>query len=221
MAGLATPDGKPVEGVEPLDHTEQSWAAAQAAQARAADSSTQGEMPAPPKKDPEAPFGRTKDGAPKKAPGGRPPNPPKARVEQPTKATAPNDVKDYTQDLAELTEGIWFLMAQMPPTQAQAAVLKAHRPGLVHGWNIAAQNNAMIRSGVEALTGKATWVAAVAMATAPFVLHSLALWTKSDEQLVAAGMPTKEQLAESTHKDLQALAAEQEAALREAAGVAA
>lgn len=211
MAGLANTDGTPVEGVDPI--STQDWAKVQAEQARQADASPA--IPAPPRKDAEAPFGRTKDGSPKKAPGGRPP---KARVEAPTKATAPTEVRDYTQPLAELTEGIWFLMAQLPPTQAQAAILKHHRPSLVTGWNLAAQNNAMIRQGVDVLTGKGTWVAAVAMASAPFVMHSLALWTKTDEQLVAAGLPTHEQLAESTMQELQALAAAQEEALRQAAG---
>jgi hypothetical protein len=217
MAGLVTTDGTPVEGIEPLDSSGQDWAQVQAAQARSADAKPAGEMPAPPRKDPQAPFGRTKDGTPKKAPGGRPP---KARVEQPTAKTAPGEVKDYTQSLAELTEGAWFLMAQFPVTQPQAAILKAHRPNLVSGWNLAAQNNRMIASGVEMLTGKGTWVAAVAMASAPFVMQSLAIWTRSDEQLAAAGMPTKEELAQSTHNDLQELVQAQEAALREATGTA-
>jgi hypothetical protein len=186
--------------------------------AQAADDKAKQEMPAPPPKDPEAPFGRTKDGKPKRGPGGRP-SAEKPRVQAPTAAQAPAVVRDYTQDLAELTEGVWFLMAQLPPTQAQAAILKVHRPALVHGWALAAQNNAMIRSGVDMLTGKGTWVAAVAMATAPFVMQSLALWTKTDEELAAGGMATKEELAASTVRELEDLTKQQEQAL--AAAVAA
>lgn len=218
MAGLATPDGTPV-AVEPLTTDGADWAATQAAQARAADATP--EAPAPPKKDPEAPYGRTADGTPKKGPGGRPA---KAKAEQPrvmSPASAPGQPpKDYTQDLAELTEGAWFLMAQFPATQPQAAVLKAHRPSLVSGWSLAAANNRMIAAGVEMLTGKGTWVAAVAMATAPFVMQSLAIWTRSDEDLVRAGMPTRKELAESTVNDLAELARAQEEALRTATAAA-
>lgn len=219
--GLATADGSKLDvpaaaAVEP----DADWAAHMAQAARTADTE---QHAAPPKKDPadpDAPFGRTADGKPKKGPGGRPP---KKKAEQP-RVTAPTaaqgPVRDYTQDLAEFTEGVWFLMAQLPPTQAQAAVLKQHRPALVHGWNLAAQNNATIRTGVEMVTGKATWVAAVAMATAPFVLQSLALWTKSSEQLKKAGLPTKDDLAAATVRDLEQLAKDQAEAMAAAAQAA-
>lgn len=208
--GLTTADGKAVAGVPEIGD-EQDFAAAMAGAARQAGAA--GEVPAPPKKD----YGVKADGTPKKA-AGRPRTRDKAeepRMQAPTgkQAAAP---RDYTQPLAELTEGVWFLMAQLPPTQAQAAILKAHRPSLVSGWNLAAQNNGMIRAGVEMLTGGGTWVAAVAMATAPFVMQSLALWTRSPEQLAESGMPTKEQLEATTQKDLAELARAQEEALKAA-----
>lgn len=219
--GLATADGTvldvPAAGHEP---GEREFAAAMAKPEPG------NEMPAPPMlADPEAPYGRTLDGKPKKGPGGRPST--KNKADKPrtqTVASVATDgtaqTTDYTKPLAELTEGVWYLCAQFPATQAQAAILKAHRPSLVSGWSLAAQNNRMIASGVEMLTGKATWVAAVAMASAPFVMQSLAIWTKSDEDLAKAGMPTHEELAASTVKELQELARLQEEELRMATAAA-
>lgn len=183
------------------------------------------QMPAPPKlADPEAPYGRTLDGKPKKGPGGRPAKSKADRPRTQTVAAVATDgtaqAKDYGQALAELTEGVWYLCAQFPATQPQAAILKAHRPALVSGWNLAAQNNRMIASGVEILTGKGTWVAAVAMASAPFVMQSLAIWTKSEEDLAKAGMPTRADLAASTVQALAELAQAQEEALRNATAAA-
>lgn len=213
--GLTTADGSPVAGVSEIG-SEQDFAATMAGAAKSAGASA--EMPAPPKKD----YGVKADGSPKRA-AGRPRKAEKAeqpRMQAPTgqQAAAP---RDYTQPLAELTEGLWFLMAQLPPTQAQAAILKAHRPSLVSGWNVAAQHNGMIRAGVEMLTGGGTWVAAVAMATAPFVMQSMAIWTRSDEQLAESGMPTKAQLETATAQDLAELARAQEEALKAAVEAAA
>lgn len=59
--GLQTPDGKKIEVTE-----------ADFARAMAAPEPDEPVAAAPPRKDPDAPYGRTKDGAPKRGPGGRP-----------------------------------------------------------------------------------------------------------------------------------------------------
>lgn len=158
----------------------------------------QAEMPAPEKVDPEAPFGRTQDGKPKKGPGGRPPKHDKPRVQ--TAAAGPSgEVRDYTGELTEIAQGVYLLMAITPPTQAQAALWKAHGPNLVHAWNIAAKQNETVRGGVEWLTGSgATWIMAVGMATAPLVLQSVALWREPNGE-------TAQKLRASTVSDLQAM----------------
>ena len=61
------------------------------------------EIPAPPKVDPEAPYGRKVDGTPKGGPGGRPPkNADKPRVTT-TAAGPAGEMRDYTPDLV----GLW------------------------------------------------------------------------------------------------------------------
>lgn len=210
--GLQTTDGTVLD-VAPADDDAKAFAAAMAAP-----ESTDAEVPAPPKReaaaDAEAPYGRKADGSPKKGPGGRPPKP--SRTERPrvetTAVASGQPGRDYTEDLTGLAQGVWFLLASLPPTQAQAALFKAHRGGLVNGWNVAAQANPMIRGGVEWLTGSGTWVAAVAMATVPFVMQSIALWTG---QLPAE---TTKSLAAATVHDLDEIRKAQEAAFAAAAG---
>lgn len=211
--GLQTADGKPVS-VPPAGSDED--LNAQFKMAMNAPEPDEPAMPAPPPKDPDAPYGRTKDGKPKRGPGGRPPK--KEKAERPRTARA-SDVagvapKDYTTDLAELGDGVWFLLTISPQTHAQAALLKAHKPHLVRAVNIGAQNNRQIRTGVEYLTGGGTWVAAMGMALVPFVLQSVALWSgKMDAQTVQA-------LAGSTAGELQHMAEQQAAEFAEATGIA-
>src|ERR1700729_1171807 len=115
--GLATAEGEAID----LDSVEQEFARAMAAPAGDAD------QPVPPDigaVDPEAPYGRTVDGKPKKGPGGRPPRAEKARVtDKPQKAlpagkaasgdgkgaggkAAPKDAASYAQGLVELFAGL-------------------------------------------------------------------------------------------------------------------
>lgn len=192
------------------------------AAAMAAPEPTDPQVPAPPAKDPEAPYGRKADGSPKKGPGGRPPraakDPDKPRVQKATEAAAAaGEIRDFTQDLAELTDGMWLMMASFPVTQAQAAVLKANQAGLCHGFNVAAQHNRMIRRGVELLSGEGTWVMVVGMALAPFITTSWALWM-APERLEAAGM-SRDDLAAATRGELKRMADQQAAAMRAAAGL--
>lgn len=215
--GLMTADGATVS-VPPV---EQEFAELQAAQARAADE--QAEHAAPPKKDPEAPYGRTADGKPKKGPGGRPPKKkaPAAdqpRVAAPTAADGPK--RDFSEPLAELADAVWvsMAMAPFPPLEAQAALWKAHKPGLVAGFNIAAQNNAMIRRAIEA-SEKKTWILALAGAVLPLVQQSAQLWSNPNQDL-GDGTKLVDALAAATKRDLEEMAKAQAEAMVTAAQAA-
>lgn len=211
--GLQTADGTPVDVPAAASDEELNKQFAQAMNAPEPDEPT---IAAPPRKDPEAPYGRKADGTPKKGPGGRPA---KSRAEKPRTVSAPTPAdiaaRDYRQGLAEVTDGVWYLMtiAPSPQLHAQAAIFKMHRPNLVHALNIGAQHNPWIRAGVEAMTGPGTWVATMGMALVPFALQSAALWT--------GRMPTDqvEILVAATGAEMERIAAEQAAAFADAAGV--
>lgn len=210
--GLQTADGKPVD--VPAAGSEEDLAAQfrLAMNAPEPDGET---MPAPPAKDPDAPFGRTKDGKPKRGPGGRPPKESKAERPRIARAadTPAGQPRDYTTDLAELADGAWFLMTVSPATHAQAALFAAHRPALVKAMNLGAQNNRQIRAMVERVTGGGTWVAAMGMALTPFVLQSVALWSgRLPEETVKA-------LAGATAAELEHIAEQQAAEFAAATGI--
>jgi hypothetical protein len=171
------------------------------------------DMPAPPKVgdvDPEAPFGRRADGTPKKGPGGRPAkDADKPRTTTAASAGVGGGARDYTPDLVGLSKSLYVVMAMIPPTQAQAALWRAAAPAMVPAWNQAAQQSPQVRAALEWLSGPGTWPVAVAAATVPFTLQSIALWR---------GGPNSDlhkMLTEATHADLQRMAAEQEAMMRD------
>jgi hypothetical protein len=209
--GLATADGKPVDipaaaNVEP----DADWAAHMAQAARNADTV---QAPAPPKKepaDPEAPYGRTADGKPKKGPGGRPP---KKKAEQPRVAapTAAQGVKkDFTEPLTGLVQLAWGVLATTSP--ADAGAVKVAGPGMVTAWNNLAQENAQIARGIEWLTSGSAY-GAVVMATAPLVFQIMANHGRVDPARVAAlGVHDPKALAEMTKADVQEMAAAAQAA---------
>ncbi len=168
------------------------------------------DAPAPPKvnqADPDAPYGRTKDGRPKQGPGGRPPkNADKPRVTTASEVTG--DARDYTPDLVGLSKSLYIVMAMIPPTHAQAALWRAHTPAMVPAWNQAAQQNDQVRAALEWLSGPGTWPVAVAAATIPFALQSVALWRNgSNSEMHQA-------LTAATLADLQRMTEEQEAMMR-------
>src|SRR5690348_14554155 len=106
--GLATAEGTVLQ-VPAAGDVEQEWATAMAAP-------EPGEEPgAPPKKappaDPEAPYGRTKDGTPKKGPGGRPARKDKTEAPriQPAAAAAPGSAEDFEPALGEVADRLWLL----------------------------------------------------------------------------------------------------------------
>lgn len=191
-----------------LDAAEQTFA-----RAMAAPEPTDPEAPAPPKRaelseaERGAKYGYTtdKDGTqrPKKAPG-RPRKTPARVTEAPAAAAEapakPGKVPDYTGQLAGLTEAVWMVLAAAPaPTfaarvklRAQAKVLRDNQAPLVQGLNLCAQNNSVIRRGVEALTaGGAGWVLPAVMAVAPFAVQSSALWRADPSQLALMAAETE------------------------------
>ena len=183
---LATADGNPID----LDASDQAFAAAMAAPASGGPA--EAEAPAPPRRppaDPEAPYGRTKDGQPKRGPGGRPPKPREIEPPKDTGGKQGSGQKPagpgYTQQLAEFCEGLWMLGAAIPiphdalriRVRCQAAVIEQNTGGIAKGVGIMAEHNGTVRAGVEKITtGSAGWVLPAMFALAPFVVQTAAVW---------------------------------------------
>jgi hypothetical protein len=144
------------------------------------------EYPAPPKKDPEAPYGRTKDGTPKKAPGRAPRK--DAHDQARTSPRAPTalsgPLKDYTAALADTATGVWIATSPIPFLKPYAALWKATSPGMVKAWNSAAQQNGTVRSYADKLASGegGVWILGVAMASVPFVAGAWDLFKATPEQ---------------------------------------
>lgn len=201
QAGAATDD----------DAQAKAWAAAMAAPEPAAPT-----VAAPPKKvdDPEAPYGRTADGKPKKGPGGRPPKAKaedKPRVDNVPAPVAPGSARDYRAGLGEVAQSVWGTLAMFPPTRPQATIFKINSGGLIHAFNLGAQQNEKIRAGVEWLVAEA-WIMALVGACAPFALQTFFLWTAPDRLPMS-----KDELAAQCVADLLELAKQDEEAMRAAA----
>jgi hypothetical protein len=199
--GLATAEGEQID----LDHVDQEFAAAMAAPP-----ATDPEHPAPPDigaVDPEAPYGRTVDGKPKKGPGGRPPRD-KARVtnkaiggpEKPGDGSkggsAGGSAKEYAAGLGEFLAGVQLALAVLPfpsdnvrvHARYQSAVIEKTGDGLASGVATVAEHNSMVRWGVEKLTqGGGAWIFPAAMAIAPFAVSTAMLWKAPVTPEMAAG----------------------------------
>lgn len=132
------------------------------------------------------------------APGGQEPSKPaKGKGEAAAKP-------DLTQPLSELCGALWMVMAAAPipaeplriKVRAQAKLLREHRGGLVQGVNLMAQNNGVVRRGVEMLTmGGASWVLPATMAVAPFAVQSAQMWKMSPADLVGLAKATEQEWA--------------------------
>jgi hypothetical protein len=188
--GLATAEGERID----FDQTERKFAAAMAAP-----SPDDPEAPAPPDvpaADPEAPWGRTADGRPKRKPG----RPPKNRARtvpgsqvskaEPAAKGGKGDSqarpgRDYTEGLSDFTQLLWMGLAGLPipgderriRCRVQAAVLKENQAGVVSGVNIMAQHSGPVRWVVEKLaTGEASWIFPAVLALMPFAVQTSMLW---------------------------------------------
>jgi hypothetical protein len=173
------------------------------------------EMPAPPKVDPDAPYGRTKDGQPKKGPGGRPAkDADKPRVTIGTAgADSAGEPVDFTHGLMKIGGLVHLGMIAAPPLHPQAALWKGALPEMVQAWNYAAQCNAHVRVGVEWLANSDIgWIAAVSLATLPVLQGGLELWQNPKSEVAQT-------LRMATEVDIQRARDAQAAAMLQMAGV--
>jgi hypothetical protein len=195
-----TSDGKPVDS-DPVSD-DQDFAQMMVGAAKAADSDSAKEAPAPPKKDPEAPYGRKDDGTPKKAAG----RPRKDRASQP-RVQAPKQAqakKDYTEDLTGLVQTLWMATAAFAP--ADAGAIQVHGSNVVKAWNDLAQENASVAKGIEFLTTGSMYGAVVAT-TAPLVMQLLVNHNVlPHERLAPLGVQQPEALAEVTRQTVAGMA---------------
>jgi hypothetical protein len=188
--GLATAEGERID----FDQTEREFAAAMAAP-RADDPEAPGPPDVPPV-DPDAPWGRTASGAPKRKPGRPPKDKPRtvpgaavSPAAGPAKGGKGNDQpagpKDYTDGLSDFTQLLWLGLAGIPVPweekrircRVQAAILKENQAGVVAGVNILAQHNGVVRWGVEKLAaGEAAWIFPAMLALMPFAVQTAQVW---------------------------------------------
>jgi hypothetical protein len=173
------------------------------------------DMPAPPKVDPDAPYGRTKDGQPKKGPGGRPAK----DADKPRVTTAaagadgPREALDYSRGLMMAGSLVHLGLVSVPPMHPQAALWKGALPDMVEAWNYAAQCNDRVRVGVEWLANSDIgWIAAVSLATLPVVQHGIAVWQNPNSEVAA-------RLRAVTEADIQKAKEAQAESMLQMAGV--
>lgn len=207
--GLSTSDGKPVSGVAEVGTEDSDFAAVMNANARAADAVT--DVPAPGRRDPEAPFGRTMDGTPKKSPAGRKPKTAaaKPRVQAPTAQDKGGPPKDYTPGLRQLFGTAWSLASLVDQADAGAVLLAT--PALVDGWNGVAQRNPRVGKVLDYLTGGAE-LGGAAIATVMLGLQIAANHrVVKAEEMGQFGVKTRDELAAINAQALEELAEAQAA----------
>lgn len=111
----------------------------------------------------------------------------KAKTDEPAK---PLEARDYTESLGQLATGVWVSSSAIPVTKPYAYLWKQTAPGMVQAWNVAANQNAAVRSKVDKLASGegGIWVLGVAMATVPFVAGCWEIFKASpaDRQKIAA-----------------------------------
>ena len=130
------------------------------------------EVPAPPKR--EVMSQDSADDLEKKAARRRPPRDQRARTT--TAAADPRDAKkakeaakltpkDFSADLAAITDAVWLGASQLPVAAPYAAILKGNQAGLVSALNQAANQNATVRNYVEKISGggNGSWMMSLGM----------------------------------------------------------
>lgn len=146
-----------------------------------------------PKKAPGRGSGKPKDAAapPAKRSANRPRTAPVIGQAGPVAVKV--DTRTTGQKVAELADGLWMLTASAPAgkgkmfgidlealavkAKAQGWLIQQHKPGLVQGVSLMAQQSDWIKRGVDALTtGNVGTVLPAMFAVLPFVMASSALW---------------------------------------------
>jgi hypothetical protein len=177
--------------------------------------------------EPLAPFGHNKDGSVRKSNAGRraskddQPRIKPDTPEPPAGQLVPAAGKDYTKDLSEFGDAVWFagsalgkggsaipLIGRYLPERkiaAQAAIFKAYKPSLVAAVNMAAQHNARAaRFAASIESGELTWTVMCGFFVMPFMTASAAIWKDSDtyHALADAGLPDLDTLAKRNDDNL-------------------
>ena len=158
---------------------------------------------------PDAPWGFKADGSPRKGPPG-PGRPRKdaasaPRTEEPSSEvarSAPADVS-YAQQVSDALTVGWMVLAAIPYTKPQAAVLHDGMPAMVPAWDQAARQNTAVRKYVLKLSGDGSWawIVPVAVSTMPVLMG---MW-----QALTAGKDLRAALAAQTDQHLQDFVIEQ------------
>jgi hypothetical protein len=104
--------------------------------------------------------------------------------------------KDYTEDIAGITTGVWLTAASLPPTQSYAALIKLNQPALVASLNQGAQNNSTVRGYVEKLSSGSggMWMVSLGVTTANMAMQGLQLMRSPE---------LRKQMAEQTQAELK------------------
>jgi hypothetical protein len=177
--GLTLADGTPVD----IDAAGQQFAAAMAAP----EPGEAPDYPAPPRKDPEAPYGYMDDGVTPKKAMGRPKSDPASKPRtaktvpaappRGSKSSAVAEARDYTQGLTDVGTAVWVGLAGLPWTRPYSVLWRAQVPAMARAWNAAAQENAQVRVKVAKIASGegGMWILGVALATAPVLGGVVAL----------------------------------------------
>jgi hypothetical protein len=118
------------------------------------------------------------------------------RARTTTAATSQKVDKDFSEDIAGLTTGLWITAASIPYTSPYAVVVKQAQPQLVHNLNAAAQNNAQVRGYVEKLGSGGGGVWAIGLSITAAQMGMSILQIARDPEL-------RKQLGEQSRAELQ------------------
>ena len=178
------------------------------AEAMAAPPAPAGGPPAgPPRRDPDAPYGRRKDGAPRGKPGARPRDD-RPRVMASAPSGAAGDGKDRSEQLGGLLQIISIPLVAVPALRPDAGALAMHGPGLVAGANEIAKVNPLWAARIDRLTAIGPYGA--------FALPAIGLIAQVIRNHTGMQLPNTEDPAALAEQVEQSLAEAQAAEQRQA-----
>jgi hypothetical protein len=178
------------------------------------------EIAAPPKRElpSEVPADKSDPGYTPRSRRGRPPKDQRAR----TTNVDPKDVKkareaaklepkDFTGDLAAITDAVWLAGSQIAPVSPYAAILKANQAGLVSALNQAANQNGTVRNYVEKLSGggNGSWMMSLSMVGVSMAMQSMQMARDPElrQQIVTANAEAAQNYFQQIAGSAQAQAA--------------